>query len=296
MKRRALVLSAGGPAASAWETGVIAGMAKAGIDVRNADLFIGTSAGSCVAAQITSGLTLEELFQQQIDPRLQAKGPEVKVDFRKLKEEYARARHGDGGNIEILKRMGALAMTASTVSESDRRKAIASQLPEHTWPGQALLAVAVDAESGERRAFDRASGVPLIDAVAASCAAPGMSPAITIDGHRYMDGGCYSIDNADLAGRLRPGSHPYPQTWKPSQFRRVAGRSASDITGQWLAGGCCASRRSDRCRVCRGRRESPRPVGAGGRGPRRNGARASHRSPQRGRPVALSPGTLAAHC
>jgi hypothetical protein len=61
--RRALVLGAGGPAASAWETGVIAGLAEAGVDVRKADLIIGTSAGSRVAARITSGLTLEELFQ-----------------------------------------------------------------------------------------------------------------------------------------------------------------------------------------------------------------------------------------
>jgi NTE family protein len=167
--------------------------------VRNADLSIGTSAGSRVAAQITSRLTLEELFQQQVDPRLQSNEPAAKVDFKKLKGDYARAKQGEGGNIGILQRMGALAMAASTMSASERRKAIASQLPQETWPGHRIFAVAVDAESGERRAFDRASGVPLVDAVAASCAAPGMSPTITIEGRRYMDGGCYSIDNADLA-------------------------------------------------------------------------------------------------
>jgi len=200
MIRRALVLGAGGPAASSWETGVIAGLADAGIDVRDADAIIGTSAGSRVAAQVTSGLTLEELFQQQVDPRLQPKELEVKVDFKKLKEDYARAKEGEGGNIEILKRMGALSLAASTVSESERRKVVASQLPTHVWPEHKIVAVAVDAESGERRVFDRTAGVHLIDAVAASCAAPGMSPPITIEGHRYMDGGCYSIDNADLAG------------------------------------------------------------------------------------------------
>jgi NTE family protein len=200
MTQRALVLGAGGPAASSWETGVIAGLADAGIDVRDADLILGTSAGSRVAAQITSGLTVEELFQRQAEPRLQSKELEVKIDFRKLKEDYARAKQGEGGNIEILKRMGALSMAASTVSESERRKVIASQLPMHAWPEHKIFAVAVDAESGERRVFDRTAGVDLIDAVAASCAAPGMSPPITIEGHRYMDGGCYSIDNADLAG------------------------------------------------------------------------------------------------
>ena len=63
MARHALVLGAGGHAANAWELGVIVGFADAGIDVRNADLFVGTSAGSSVAVQITSGLALEELFQ-----------------------------------------------------------------------------------------------------------------------------------------------------------------------------------------------------------------------------------------
>ena len=123
----------------------------------------------------------------------------VKVDFNKLKGDYARARQGEGRNIGILQRMGALAVTASTVSESEIRQEIASQLPMQTWPEHRIFAVAVDAESGERRAFERTTGVDLIDAVAASCAAPGLSPTITIEGRRYMDGGCYSIDNADLA-------------------------------------------------------------------------------------------------
>ena len=58
---------------------------------------------------------------------------------------------------------------------------IAPQIP-HAWHGRRLFAVAVDAESGERRAFDRSSSVPLTDGVAASCAAPGISPPITIEG------------------------------------------------------------------------------------------------------------------
>jgi NTE family protein len=198
MIRRALVLGAGGPAASSWETGVIAGLADEGIDVRNADLFVGTSAGSRVAAQITSGRGLEELFERQIHPQ-PVGGLAVNVDFRKLKADYVCAKEGDGGDIGFLKRMGSLAVNASTESEAERLKEVASQLLTDTWPMQRVLAVAVDTESGVRRAFERSSGVPLRDAVAASGAAPGMSPAITIEGRRYMDGGVYSTDNADLA-------------------------------------------------------------------------------------------------
>lgn len=47
--------------------------------------------------------------------------------------------------------------------------------------------------------FDRASGVPLADAVTASCAVPGVWPPATISGRRYVDGGVRSSDNADLA-------------------------------------------------------------------------------------------------
>jgi len=59
--------------------------------------------------------------------------------------------------------------------------------------------VAVDATTGERVVFDRASGVDLTDAVAASCAVPGVWPPVTIGDTRYVDGGVHSGSNADVA-------------------------------------------------------------------------------------------------
>ena len=47
--------------------------------------------------------------------------------------------------------------------------------------------------------FTRDSGVALVDAVAASCAVPGIWPPVTINGRRYIDGGVRSSTNADLA-------------------------------------------------------------------------------------------------
>jgi len=85
------------------------------------------------------------------------------------------------------------------MSESKRVSIIASRLPSTTWPETKLLITAVDAETGEFRVFDRQSGVALVDAVAASCAAPMVYPAITINGRRYIDGGARSAANADLA-------------------------------------------------------------------------------------------------
>src|SRR5215213_4515595 len=58
----ALVLAGGGAAGNAWELGLIAGLSDAQVDVTEADLIIGTSAGSTVAAQITSGTRSAELY------------------------------------------------------------------------------------------------------------------------------------------------------------------------------------------------------------------------------------------
>lgn len=200
MTRRALVLGAGGHAAIAWEIGVLAGMADVGVDVRNADVIVGTSAGSLVGVQIRSELTLEELFQRQVDPRLQTKESPPPVDFTRWRADFMRAKEGPGDTIAVLKRFGTLALQMTTDAQEARRNTIAARLPLHTWPERRLLIVAVDAESGERRAFDRSSGVDLIDAVTASGAVPGIWPVVALRGRRYMDGGVYSIDNADLAG------------------------------------------------------------------------------------------------
>jgi NTE family protein len=72
------------------------------------------------------------------------------------------------------------------------------------WPGTPLIITAVDAESGAFKTFDRHSGVELERAVAASCSVPGMFPVVTIDGHRYTDGGVRSGTSADIAQQIEP--------------------------------------------------------------------------------------------
>ena len=62
-----------------------------------------------------------------------------------------------------------------------------------------MIVTAVNAHTGELAAFDRDSGVDLVDAVTASTALPGLVPTHSINGTRYIDGGVRSADNADLA-------------------------------------------------------------------------------------------------
>ena len=219
MTRRALILGSGGPAAIAWEIGVIAGLAEARVDIRNADLFVGTSAGSVVAAEMTSGVAIETLFQQQVDPRLQIKELIPRIEFNRMKTDLARAKAGGGEVSEILQRVGALALATVTVSESERRAVIATRLPVHAWPKDRLFVVAVDVASGERHVFDRDSGVDLVDAVAASCAAPATWPPVNIGSRCYMDGGVYSTEN---------------QTWQPDTSASLSWRSPPAIRPwQW---------------------------------------------------------------
>lgn len=99
----------------------------------------------------------------------------------------------------MQRRVGAYALAARTVPEADRLAAVSTRPPSPEWPARRILLVAVDAEAGETRVFDRQSGVNLVDAVAASCAVPGIWPLVSIGGRRYVDGGVRSSDNADLA-------------------------------------------------------------------------------------------------
>ena len=65
---RALVLGGGGVTGIAWELGILKGLADAGVDLTSADLVIGTSAGSVVGAQITTGRTIDDLYKTQLEP------------------------------------------------------------------------------------------------------------------------------------------------------------------------------------------------------------------------------------
>lgn len=196
--RRALVLAGGGYVASSWEIGLIAGMADAGLDVRSADLFIGTSAGARVALDLTSGKALEEIYQRRAEMDGPPSGLPGMIDWARIRAGVDDAKNAGGSPAEILRRYGALALATAPGMGSDRRKTVATQLPLQVWPKQRVLITAVNAETGERRAFDRASGIDLVDAVIATTASFG-SPPLLFDGHHYIDGGYHSSDNADLA-------------------------------------------------------------------------------------------------
>ncbi|MFC4910260.1 patatin-like phospholipase family protein [Actinomadura gamaensis] len=198
--RTALVLGGGGVAGIAWEVGVLVGLAEAGADVLGADLLVGTSAGSSVAAQVAAGLAPDELYARQTDPARQNREfiPEG-VSLERVWEQFTRfqAEYSDPG--ELRRRVGAEALATETVPEEERYAVIEGRVPVRAWPERPLLITGVHATTGEPVVWTKESGVPLVDAVAASCAVPGIWPPVTIDGARYIDGGMRTIVNADLA-------------------------------------------------------------------------------------------------
>lgn len=236
MSEMALVLGGGGVTGVAWELGILAGLAAAGVDLAKADLVVGTSAGSVVGTYVASGIDLEERYERQ----LAASSGEIAARFglpQVARLGWAMLRSRD--TQAYLARIGKMALAAKTLPEAERRDVIAGRLGVTEWPSKRFLVTAVDAATGEFKVFDRDSGVSIVDAVGASCAVPGVWPPVTIGDRRYIDGGMRSATNADLAaGHARVviiapmslGGKHVPRVSAQADALRAAGASVIVIT------------------------------------------------------------------
>jgi NTE family protein len=188
--------------------GIIAGLAEAGVDMTEAaDLVVGTSSGATAAAQVRSGIPPAELLASVLSPPVQPVGrnrqeppslPMATV-FERMRTIGAAATSA----ADLCRAMGAFGLesdaTLGPAAAEQRRAMVAARLPRPEWPDRPMIVVAVDAHTGELAAFDRNSGVDLVDAVTASTAMPGLMPTHNINRTRYINGGVRSTENADLA-------------------------------------------------------------------------------------------------
>ncbi|MCH6471523.1 patatin-like phospholipase family protein [Sinomonas sp. 5-5] len=196
-------------------TGLLLGLERADVRVRDADVLVGTSAGSVLAAQIAGSTSLEDLYGWQLEGRVEEirgfLSPEDEAEMSQLRAE--------AGSMEAANRaVGHFACARGNALRERRRRVIQDRLPVHEWPaGRDLRIVAVDASTGKRMVFTTGSGVGLVEAVEASCAAPGVWPLARVGGHSYMDGGTWSLANVDVAvgadrvlvfAPITQGSHP----------------------------------------------------------------------------------------
>ena len=216
--RRGLVLGAGGVLGGAWMIGALRALEEAeGLDPRTAEVIVGTSAGSVLAALLGAGIGSQTLVAHQRgillegDPRLDydhdtgAGGP------------LPPWPHLHPGSARLLlrtltsprSRPPAVAITAflpeGRGSLDALRPLVESVAGDDGWvPHPATWVVAMDHDTGRRVAFGRTGAPPadLADAVMASCAIPGWYAPVTIGDRRYLDGGVCSPFNADLLAGL----------------------------------------------------------------------------------------------
>jgi NTE family protein len=245
VKNVALVLGGGGSAGHAWTIGVIAGLAEAGIDMTEAaDLVIGTSSGATAAAQVRSGIPPAELLASILSQpvplvgknRPPPPGPAMATVLERMRAIGAAAISA----ADLQRAMGAFGLESyaslGPAAAEQRRAMVAARLPHQQWPDRPMIVAAVNAHTGELAAFDRDSGVDLVDAVTAGTALPGMVPTHSINGTRYINGGVRSAENADLASGYANVMVLSPfggrsGTLRPGQFeglRRLPGAGLED--------------------------------------------------------------------
>lgn len=198
----ALVLSGGGIAGIAWETGFLRGIQEGAPGLLDevlvpSTVLIGTSAGSVVAAQLATGTPVPTMFDKQVAPETAELS--ATPDLEPLLAVMGGAMRDASTPRQIRQRLGAIARQVENPSPFVRRAVIEARVGQDAWPDRSLRVTAVETSSGDLRVFDKTSDVSLIDAVAASCAVPGVWPPVQIGGSLYMDGGIPFLANADLA-------------------------------------------------------------------------------------------------
>ncbi|QNS08163.1 patatin-like phospholipase family protein [Streptomyces xanthii] len=200
MSDTALVLGGGGPVGGAWLAGALAGLTEAGIDLRSADVVIGTSAGAVFGSRLLAGVPAADLYERQLSG---ADAVDLPVTLRQT-ARFLWAALGSRDPQRSVERLARTALSAPTGPESDVFDTVGTLLGDvRAWPEQELRVTAIDARSGQVEVFHSRSGVPLLEAVAASCAVPVVWPPVTVAGRRWMDGGSRSTANLQLARGYR---------------------------------------------------------------------------------------------
>ncbi len=213
-----LVLGAGGLVGHAYHAGTLRALARHGWDARDADVIVGTSAGSGVGALLRAGLPPADFAARVLGQPLSGEGARVVAaqprPMTSLPFDLASAAGlPRPASPELLLRSamrpwrarpghlmagGLPAGAQSTAVIGDRIRAVYAG--RGRWPDRDLWLCALRLRDGERAVFGRdPSPQPdVATAVEASSAIPGVFAPVEIDGERYVDGGAHSPTNADL--------------------------------------------------------------------------------------------------
>lgn len=206
--RRAVVLGGGGPAGLAWMIGYLH-HARTLVPFEQADQVLGTSAGATAAALLVARGKLKSAFDRLTDYKslpFEAKPPIGKSDFSKA---VPRIVSNSSNETEYIGGFFALAdahdVASDIQSREARRRSIRDRLSGiEDWPSERLSIVALRRGTTDRFVFNSASGIPLIDAIMASSAIPGVWPCMRASTRDFeddfIDAGVLSGTNVDLVG------------------------------------------------------------------------------------------------
>ena len=211
-----LVLGGGGVLGEVWMHAVLAGVEEAsGFDSRTCEGYVGTSAGSIVAAVLAGGVSPETRLGEL---------PEQPVGEEEAPEsgDTLAGRTLRAGVATAAAPVAALALPTMAPGGAFVRRLALGRAPRGTrslrglgaridstgvrWDGR-LAVSTVELESGRRVMFGR-DGAPKASvgqAVEASCAIPAYFHPIEIGGREYVDGGAWSPTNMDTA-QVRRGT------------------------------------------------------------------------------------------
>jgi NTE family protein len=229
-----LVLAAGGTLGEAWMRGLLDGAGRAtGIDFRDCEYFVGTSAGSIVAAFLAAGREPDSGPEARAAKEWGAKAGEangIPTGGEEAASSASRSGAADerGALATAVGRIGAtaaapfapLALAGAAPGGAVARAAALAAVPKGkrslgglarlveqsgaSFDGRLRIA-AVDRRNGKRVVFG-APGSPdasVAQAVLASCSIPWVFKPVTIDGREYVDGGVWSPTNLDATPARR---------------------------------------------------------------------------------------------
>jgi NTE family protein len=208
-----LVLGGGGILGEVWMNAVLVGLEDAAdFEARQCEGYVGTSAGSIVAAALVAGLDPRARLGEL--PEQPAAEPSELEDRPGLLGRGLRLGIAAGGRVGAP--LAAVGLRSTEVAGALVRRAALSRVPNGrrslgqlgseldragaSWDGR-LLVSAVDVESGRRVMFGSpdAPSVSVGTAVEASCAIPGVFRPIEVNGRSYCDGGAWSPTSLDRA-------------------------------------------------------------------------------------------------
>lgn len=209
-----LVLGAGGLTGTAFHAAVLTALAEdVGWDAREAEVIVGTSAGSTSAALVRAGFPPQDYLPRVLGRPLSAEGEAILGGLPPLVDPEPGPGRGRGPASPTLLRTAARrpwryrpgVVLAGLLPPGDRpvdqTGGILRPLFD-TWPQRPLWVCAVRLSDGSRVVFGRDAVASVADAVSASCAVPGYFEPAAIAGERYVDGGVYSFTSLDLVAGL----------------------------------------------------------------------------------------------